>query len=68
MLVLFPYDELSIMDYNRIVLDLSGNSEHEFIQKVSEKFTIKKHVIESTFPSEKRHTFGMYLNTSFLKA
>ncbi|GAH87440.1 unnamed protein product, partial [marine sediment metagenome] len=41
--VLFPHDELYIMDYNRVVADLAGNSEEEFIQKISEKFTIEEY-------------------------
>ena len=36
--VLFPEEELMIMDYNRVVKDLNGLSETEFITKVSEKF------------------------------
>ena len=28
--VLFPYDELSIWDYNRVVKDLNGLSEEQF--------------------------------------
>lgn len=39
--VLFPDDELMIMDYNRVVKDLNGLGYHGFIQKVSEKFEIE---------------------------
>ncbi len=38
--VLFPDDELLIMDYNRVVKDLYGMSENEFLNKVSAKFDI----------------------------
>ena len=38
--VLFPDDELYIMDYNRVVADLWENSKEAFIDKVSEKFEI----------------------------
>ena len=40
MSVVFPGDELYIMPYNRIVKDLNGNSEEEFIEKVSISFDI----------------------------
>ena len=40
--VLFPSDQLKIMDYNRVVKDLNGMSEKEFIEKLSEKFDIKE--------------------------
>jgi len=60
--VLFPHDELYIMDYNRVVADLAGNSEEEFIQKISEKFTIEEYSEEGPYRPEVRHTFGMYLD------
>lgn len=65
--VLFPHDELSIMDYNRVVADLAGNSEEEFIKKISEKFTIEKYSGEEPYRPEARHTFGMYLDNYWYK-
>ncbi len=65
--VLFPHDELYIMDYNRVVADLAGNSEEEFIQKISEKFTIEKYRVECPYRPEARHTFGMYLDNCWYK-
>ncbi|MDZ7543024.1 DUF1015 family protein, partial [Clostridium perfringens] len=46
-------------DYNRPVKDLNGISKEEFLNKVSEKFTVTKSD-ERVRPKEK-HTFGMYL-------
>jgi uncharacterized protein (DUF1015 family) len=65
--VLFPHDELYIMDYNRVVADLAGNSEEEFIRKISEKFTVEKYSGEGPCRPEERHTFGMYLNNCWYK-
>ena len=65
--VLFPHDELYIMDYNRVVADLAGNSEEEFIQKISEKFTIEEYSGEGPYRPEARHTFGMYLDNCWYK-
>lgn len=65
--VLFPHDGLYIMDYNRIVADLAGNSEEEFIQKISEKFTIEEYSGEGPYRPEARHTFGMYLDNCWYK-
>lgn len=39
--VIFPGDELYIMPYNRIVKDLNGNSEEQFLEKVSKGFDIE---------------------------
>jgi len=60
--VLFPHDELYIMDYNRVVADLAGNSEEEFIKKISEKFTIEKYSGEGPYRPEARYIFGLYLD------
>jgi len=65
--VLFPDNELCIMDYNRVVADLFGNSEEEFIKKVSEKFEIEEYKGEEPCRPEVKHTFGMYLNNCWYK-
>ncbi len=65
--VLFPHDELYIMDYNRVVADLAGNSKKEFIQKISEKFTVEKYSEEGPYRPKARHTFGMYLDNYWYK-
>lgn len=65
--VLFPDDELYIMDYNRVVADLAGNSQEEFIRKISEKFYIEKYNGEGAYRPKARNTFGMYLNNCWYK-
>ncbi|MCK4308973.1 MAG: DUF1015 domain-containing protein [Candidatus Atribacteria bacterium] len=65
--VLFPHDELYIMDYNRVVADLFGNTEEEFFKKVSERFKIVEYKGEGLYRPEVKHTFGMYLNDSWYK-
>ncbi|HKI77858.1 MAG TPA: DUF1015 family protein [Ignavibacteriaceae bacterium] len=57
--VLFPAAQLNILPYNRVVADLNGKSTDEFLNEVSEKFTVEK--TDKKEPSEKR-TYGMYLN------
>ncbi len=64
--VLFDCDELEIMDYNRVMKDLNGNSEEEFIEKISEKFTVEK-VGKDAYKPEKAHTFGMLLGGEWYK-
>ena len=65
--VLFPHNELYIMDYNRVVADLYGNSSEEFIRKISEKFTIEKYSDKSPYQPEAKHVFGMYLGNCWYK-
>ncbi|MCH5170032.1 MAG: DUF1015 domain-containing protein [Oscillospiraceae bacterium] len=59
--VIFPCNELKIMDYNRVIADLNGFTKEEFINKISEKFTVEKVGKEPYAPSI-RHTFGMFLD------
>ena len=62
---LFPSNQLYIMDYNRVVKDLGGLSESEFLQKLESQFTIEK-VAEAHRP-EKLHSFGLYMNQQWYK-
>ena len=59
--VLFPQNTLSIMDYNRVVKDLNGNTENEFIEKIKEKFDVIESDSENPYKPDEKHTFGMYL-------
>ncbi len=60
MAVLFPDNQLTIIDYNRVVKDLNGLSKEEFINKLKENFVVEEKGTE-LFKPEKLHTFGMYL-------
>lgn len=63
--VIFPDDQLYIMDYNRIVKDLNGNTKEEFLAKVGKKFTVTPYDGETLKP-EKKHTYGMYLDGKWM--
>lgn len=65
--VLFPDEQLYIMDYNRVVKDLNGNSEDEFIAKLEEKFTLEPYSGEGQYKPEEKHTFGMYMDGKWYK-
>ena len=57
--VLFPHDQLMIMDYNRTVKDLNGLTLETFLEKVREKFDIQKS--DMPVAPGKKGTFGMYV-------
>lgn len=57
--VLFPHDQLMIMDYNRTVKDLNNYSKDEFMKKIEESFEIEKK--DEQVKPEEKGTFGMYL-------
>lgn len=59
--VLFPDDQLFIMPYNRVVKDLNGYDQETFLEKISEKFDIRR-VGQVPYEPAKKGTFGLYLN------
>lgn len=58
--VLFPDEELMIMDYNRVVKDLNGLTEDEFLKKVQELFDVELVGTAERKP-QKKGDFSMYL-------
>lgn len=63
--VLFPDEQLMIMDYNRVVKDLNGYTTEEFLAKVSEKFDLEER--KEAYKPEEKGTFGMYLEDKWYK-
>jgi len=57
--VIFPDNQMQILDYNRVIRDLNGLSKIEFLDKLSENFEIKS----SLYPvkPQKMGEFGMFL-------
>ena len=63
--VLFPDNQLMIMDYNRVVKDLNGYTSKEFIEKLKENFEIEE--VKGEFSPKRKATFGMYLDKKWYK-
>lgn len=57
--VLFPDNQLKILDYNRVVKDLNNHSQDEFLALVKDSFIIEKKA-EAYSPGQK-HQLAMYL-------
>jgi uncharacterized protein (DUF1015 family) len=62
---IFPASELEIMDYNRVVKDLNGLSEEEFIGKLNKNFTLEKE--SKAYKPDAPHNFGMYIGGQWYK-
>ena len=62
--VLFPDDQLMIMDYNRVVKDLNGMTEEEFLGKMNDLFEVGTPQKEAVHPTEKG-SFSMYLGNNW---
>lgn len=58
--VCFPQSHLKVMDYNRVVVDLNGNTEEQFLEKLSEKFIVEDKGTDIYKPA-KLHNFSLYL-------
>jgi uncharacterized protein (DUF1015 family) len=63
---LFPSNQLHIMDYNRVVKDLNGLSEEEFLKNIMLDFDCEL-VGKTIYQPKKLHSFGMYLDGNWYK-
>ena len=58
--VIFPASQLHVIDYNRVVRDLNGLTNEQFLEKLSESFEVVEMGADIYKPT-KLHNFGMYL-------
>lgn len=58
--VCFPASHLKIIDYNRVVKDLNGNTPEEFLAKLEKDFVVEDKGAEEYRPSA-LHNFSLYL-------
>lgn len=64
--VLFPWDELRIEEYNRVVRDLRGKSPEEFLKEIEKYFQVEFEGASPVKP-EKKGTFGLYLEKNWYR-
>jgi len=56
--VLFPHNQMQILDYNRLVANLNGHSVNEFLGALAENFDIE--LVEGQAKPSKAREFGFY--------
>lgn len=61
--IVYPDNQLEVLDYNRTVKDLNGLNEDEFLSAIEKNFKIK--VSKEAVKPKRRHTFGMYMNNTW---
>lgn len=61
MAVCFPASQLTILDYNRVVKDLNGLSDEQFLKALEKSFTVEEKGPENYRPGQ-LHEFALYLN------
>ncbi|AHE98781.1 DUF1015 domain-containing protein [Thioalkalivibrio paradoxus] len=63
--VIFPHDQLRIMDYNRVVRDLNGLAPERFMERVAERFQVERS--EQPVRPARHAEFGMYLGGTWYR-
>ena len=58
--VCFPDNQLNIIDYNRVVKDINGLTEHQFLEALEENFEVEKKGADIYKPAA-LHNFSLYL-------
>jgi uncharacterized protein (DUF1015 family) len=64
--VLFPDNQLQIIDYNRVITDLNGHGKEDFLSLLSGRFDVEK-LGKQAYKPEHLHSFGMYLDGVWFK-
>lgn len=64
--VLFPDDQLMIMDYNRVIKDLAGMTAEEFLKKAAKAFDLRQ-VTKGERRPVKKGDFSMYLEGNWYR-
>ncbi|PJA33462.1 MAG: DUF1015 domain-containing protein [Zetaproteobacteria bacterium CG_4_9_14_3_um_filter_53_7] len=61
--VIFPHDQMFILDYNRVIRDLNGLSANALLARIGESFDVE--ISDEPVHPERATTFGMYLDGSW---
>ena len=61
MAVCFPHDQLTILDYNRVVRDLNGLTDVEFLRALIKNFEVQEKGCQTYAPQE-LHEFSLYIS------
>ncbi|MDQ3262363.1 MAG: DUF1015 family protein [Myxococcota bacterium] len=62
--VVFPHDQLQILDYNRVVRDLHGLGPEGFLERVRERFEL---LVSEEKKPRRPHDFGMLLGSTWYR-
>ena len=66
LVVMFPHDQIKILDYNRVVRDLGGLGAGDFLQKLEQNFELTEVEAGDAKPTEPRE-FALYLEGRWLR-
>ena len=63
--VIFPDNQMQILDYNRVIKDLNSLSKDDLILKIKEKFSVE--AVDTIYKPKKCTEFSMYLKGQWYK-
>ena len=63
--VLFPDNQVDIIDYNRVITDLNGLTEEQFLEQLQTRFEVEK--TDSAVRPAKKGEYGMYLGGNWYR-
>ncbi|MDH3280020.1 MAG: DUF1015 family protein [Gammaproteobacteria bacterium] len=63
--VVFPANEMNILDYNRVVRDLGDMSGGQFLQEVARRFALEPH--DGPVRPERNGEFGLYVDGNWYR-
>jgi uncharacterized protein (DUF1015 family) len=63
--VMFPHDQMRILDYNRVVKDLNGRSGADFLAAIGAAFTVEPSTAQAR--PARRGEFGLYLDRKWYR-
>lgn len=67
LVVLFPHDQMQILDYNRIIKDLGGQSSAEFLEALADKFDVDTVSDAAAAKPTGAKQFGLYLDKQWYR-
>lgn len=62
LVVVFPDDQMQILDYNRLIKDLNGKDTEAFMEELEDSFAITPVTNRDAAKPRHAHQFGMYLD------
>lgn len=62
LVVVFPDDQMQILDYNRVIQDLNGKDVDQFMEELEDRFAITPMPSREAARPKHAHQFAMYMN------
>ncbi|MEX0617504.1 MAG: DUF1015 family protein [Pseudohongiellaceae bacterium] len=65
--VLFPDNQMQILDYNRVIADLNGLDAAAFVDKLKQNFSVRQVNNRDEAKPDAVHQFGLYLDNTWYR-